>query len=907
MFGRRASPESSSIGYDDSSPQMKKSRPLSQPDPRRAQQGWYPPTYYQQYPGAIPLPPNNLPPYPQFAAQQPPTSRWDGFDPFDEEEEQERRKKGKELIPFRPMMSGPPPPWPAYPGGYGQGAYGPFGNPILPALPPGQPAALPMLPPMLPFPGGEYPSKKPAKHVRHQDQQHGAGRRRDDAQSPRPEITLNREVHGILTPDSGDLTVHLTMDLEEDLEQHLDEMNRLSRLGHFLPAREFFNENLQHHIDNPYVIVQYADLLLHQGDFKGVTLLKDDAIYKREGEQPDSDELRTLRVNWELLQILAKSYTLDSLSGTPTVLEEAVNVLTEIVKDGPSDRPISSTEIGILALVIRLAGQPVLHSKWLRYASRALATLPISLLRLYQGLLRQGRIWDFHDFVVLMPTIEDIKALTHDIFGKDLIPSLQTMVSDWLDSVHGYDASTTLGLLSILTHILLEPVEASEKECIDVLKLCLPLAISVAENDPSNLKSRPYLRLLLAKSRFAETASRQAVDSLQSHLQSSQGVFYQQDIALLPIYVPSGNETPQWTPVDQPSELRDPVRLVLRSAIELGDFETEVLARRELIRLSASPRDEFDMLCTLQLSRQGDLNGYGLSLASKYLVSNTKATKEELAIAISRLLSKVASTDYWDPSHEWILNMLLYKLEGMSPSTIQRMLERNNADYQNIEEPLLREISRKMPVLKDWADRQKKEDSAEPKLRDTVLRAGSDQRRNSKSISRQTKKSTGTRRTAEQWQPRPRSQTIADEQKEERVVPLMSGSKPEIHIQHRRSPPQSKPISRAAIDSGQQSIADQAEDYQVTPRVTFVSPGDKRGDHHSPHPSNEPVVTDVSVAKGNHDDHNLEAQIRQRLEVEYDKKIEVEKELERQRRNERLAVLEGFKKRMASRQSGEKP
>ncbi|KAI1111172.1 hypothetical protein F5Y14DRAFT_426435 [Nemania sp. NC0429] len=912
MLGRRASPESSSVGYDDSGPQMKKSRPLSQPDPRQVQQqGWYPPSsYYQQYlGGAIPPYPNNLAPYPQFAAaQQPSTSRWDGFDPYDEEEEQERRKKGKELIPFRPMMTGPPPPpWAAYPGAYGQGAYGPLGNPMLPGLPPGQPTALPMpYQPVLPFPNGEYPSKKPAKHVRHQDQPQGAGRRHDDARGPHQEITLNREVHGILTPDSGDLTVHLAMDLEEDLEQQLDEMNRLSRLGHFLQAREFFSENLQHHIDNPYVVVQYADLLLHQGDFKGVTLLKDDAIYKREGEQPDSEELRMLRVNWELIQILAKSYTLDTLSGTPTVLEEAVNVLADMGRDGPSDRPISSTEVGILALVIRLTGHPVLHSKWLKYASRALAALPTSLLRFYQTLLRQGRIWDFHDFVVLMPTIEDIKALTHDIFGKDLIPSLQAMVSDWSDSVHGYDASTTLGLLSILTHILLDPVEASEKECIDVLRLCLPLAISMAENDPGSLKSRPYLRLLLAKSRFAETASRQAVDSLQSHLQSSQGVFYQHDIALLPIYVPSGNETPQWTPADQPSELRDPVRLVLRSAVELGDFETEVLARRELIRLSASPQDEFGMLCTLQLSRQGDLNGYGLSLASRYLVSNTTAAKEELAIAISRLLSRVASTDYWDPSLEWILNMLLYKLEGMSPSTIQRLLERNNTDYQNIDESLLREISRKMPVLKDWADRQKKEDSAEPKLRDAVLRAGSDPRRNSRITVRQARRTPGVRRAAEPLPTRRRSQATPSEQKDERAVPLMSGSKPpDIHLHHRRTSPQSKPISATAVvDSGHPSIADQADDYQVTPRVTFVNPSDRRGGRHIPSPpSIEPVAREVvSVVESNqHDDDDndvLETQIRKRLEAEYNKKFEVEKELERERRNERMAVLDGFKKQV---------
>ncbi|KAI0487094.1 hypothetical protein F4859DRAFT_502361 [Xylaria cf. heliscus] len=831
---RRASPESSMANYEhfvktEEVNPYRQARPLPRPNIQRAQQPWYPPAYYHHYPGA---------PYPQLPTQRAP-GMWDGFDLSYEEEEQQRRKKGKELVPIRPLVNGPPPPWASYPGGYGMGAYGPLENPF--ALPPWQPAPLPN-------PSGwlEWTSRKPTKHTHHESQRL-EGDRRYGAPSPESEIRINREVDGILTPNSGDLTVHLTMDLEEDLEHHLDELNRLSRLGHFSSAREMFVENLQDHIDNPYVLVQYADLLLHQGDLKGVALLKDDALYKREGEQLKS--LRILRVNFEFLQLLAKSYTLDTLSGISTIFEEAVNILTAI---------------GVLALTIRLTGHPVLNSKWSRYGARALDAFPTTLTRLYQTLLRQGRIWDFHDVFVLMPTFEDIKAFTYDIFGKGLIASLQVMVSDWSDSVHGYDASTTLGLLSMMTHLLLQPLGAAEKECVDIFKICLPLAMSVAENDPSSLKSRPYLRLLLAKSRFAETASRQAINSLTHQLQSSPGILHQADIALLPIYVPLENETPRWTLVDQPAELKDPVKLVLRSAIELGDLETEVLARRELIRISLDPRDEFDKLCTLQLSHQGDLNGYGLTLASKYLISNTAAEKRDLVIAISRLLSKVASTDYWDSSHEWILNMLLYKLEGKSPLAIQHMLARSHTDYRNMEESLLREISRKMPILKDWVDEQQDLNSTQAKPKNTILRTGSGPRHGNRNSTRRAK-SPGVRRTKGQLFRR-EQQGATDERERDRGISVVSSPKPENSPQVPRPLPEGGPLFMQTVQNGKRS-----------------------GDHAIP------VVTDRlnNIRK---EDDEIAAQIREKVEAEFDKRFEAEKESERERRTGRMAILDDLKK-----------
>ncbi|KAK5625170.1 hypothetical protein RRF57_000886 [Xylaria bambusicola] len=882
---------------DDQFPEAEPHRragPSTRPGP---QQSSYAPNNYSQYPGVAPYSFNNLMPYAQHPTRNATSRvRWDVFDLFDEEE-QERKKKGKEIMPVQPAMNGPSLPWTSYPRGYGPAAYyAPLGNPFRMA----------------------YHNPSPC-HCLSQYQETRETRRR----SPRSmSITCQgrikgwvhgagRKIDGILTPDSEDLTVHFMMDIEDDLEDFIDELSRLSRLGHFSTAHKFFQEHLRHYMDNPYVLVCWSGLLLRQGDFKGVTLIKDDAMCKNEGAQSTAEELRLLRVNWELIQTLAKSMTLETNSGASAVSEEAIEVLTAMNKGSTLDGPISSIEIEILALALRLAGHPVLISTWVKHGASDINT-PFS--RLYGTLLRQGRIWDFHDLVVFWPKVEDIKILLQNIFDKDLIPGLEVMISDWSESIHGYDSSTTLGLLSIMTYIMLEPVGASEKECINILKLCLPLALSVAKNDPSGLKSRPYLRVLLAKSRFSETASRQAMDTLSIQLKSAQGVFYCPDIALLPVYVPLENETPQWTAMDQPHELKDPVKLVLRSAIELDDLQTEAIARRELIRLSNNPRDELDLLCTLQLTRQGDLNSYGLTLASKYLVSSTKEAKEELAILISRLLSKVTATNFWDPSCEWTLTMLLYKLEEKSPSTIRDMLERNHENYQQMDDSLLKEISRKMPMLEDWVNQQTGI-SAQDRSRNTVPRTSSDSRRNNKSKPRKTRGPGVVRPTEQPTTQRRRS--FVDGEKGERDTPMATSSTSKDRRQGQEPNLDGVPPYAQSPNGEQTGTANEPRNRQETPIGTFSRPNDESQDGYESLHTNISKVTSSPTGSQNSrrsfntdtysvanppamerpkDNIRLAEDLRKKLTAEYARKLDTERKFEQERQKERTAILEELKK-----------
>lgn len=53
-----------------------------------------------------------------------------------------------------------------------------------------------------------------------------------------------------------DVTVHLELQLFDDIDQELGEFSRLTRIGHFRDTRSFFDENLRAFLDNPYVFVQ---------------------------------------------------------------------------------------------------------------------------------------------------------------------------------------------------------------------------------------------------------------------------------------------------------------------------------------------------------------------------------------------------------------------------------------------------------------------------------------------------------------------------------------------------------------------------------------------------------------------------------------------------------------------------
>ena len=96
-----------------------------------------------------------------------------------------------------------------------------------------------------------------------------------------------------------DVTVHMSLPLQDDLEDVLEECSRLRRLGHFNEAIALFRNRLSYFLDNRYVLVQYAQCLYEAGQHAELEKLAKEKAPPRL-ERPDS-----LQLNWDMLLVAA--------------------------------------------------------------------------------------------------------------------------------------------------------------------------------------------------------------------------------------------------------------------------------------------------------------------------------------------------------------------------------------------------------------------------------------------------------------------------------------------------------------------------------------------------------------------------------------------------------------------------
>lgn len=97
----------------------------------------------------------------------------------------------------------------------------------------------------------------------------------------------------------------------EDIDEELEEFSRLTYMGNFREAKSFFHENLRTFIDTPYVFVEYAEMLLSQGDYKSIQLLDDSRVFPdiNHGKDVNDTHLQALHHNWLLIQATSLCYT----------------------------------------------------------------------------------------------------------------------------------------------------------------------------------------------------------------------------------------------------------------------------------------------------------------------------------------------------------------------------------------------------------------------------------------------------------------------------------------------------------------------------------------------------------------------------------------------------------------------
>ncbi|KAI0127470.1 hypothetical protein BJ170DRAFT_373681 [Xylariales sp. AK1849] len=530
-----------------------------------------------------------------------------------------------------------------------------------------------------------------------------------DLGNPR-ELLAKRKVDGIWNPSrTTDLTVHLEFGIQDDLEDDMEEFSRLYRLGNFTAARRFFADNLETHLEKPYVLVQYCEMLLQQGDYRAMIELDDEPIFNAEGNMPDSEQGRLLSMYWECMLLFAKSHKPGAASGREFgVLPAALGTLRDMIT--PEDRVVGSTEIKTLALIIRLSRRPHIHLNRVELHRDIDQFFPPSFYkRLYADLLRQGRVWDLHDIMLSMVYVASINDILENLFdGVDVRRGLRALIADWQGPIHEHDASTNIALLGILTSLVLEYLFSfkGHDEMIEgFLNQSMPLAMWIMENDPSSMKSRPYLRWLLAKAQYTNENGPNEVDAFLKGLSESEpGVVYHNNRRALPQYVPVKAENPGWKLKDAAVEFVNPVSLAVKISRDLGDFQTEALALQELIRLSANPQHVFDELCSLQKT-VWDNDSYVDTLVSTYLLADTEDARKRLRDEMSEQTSSDGYTDYLNTDLIWMVNKLLYTLADEGPER-EKAMGTIDEYYEYIYARLRGEIDKKMPELKTRAERR---------------------------------------------------------------------------------------------------------------------------------------------------------------------------------------------------------
>ncbi|RYP68792.1 hypothetical protein DL770_008374 [Monosporascus sp. CRB-9-2] len=395
-------------------------------------------------------------------------------------------------------------------------------------------------------------------------------------------------VDGVWNPlRNTDVTVHLSLDLQDNLDDTLENLSHYYRLGNFSRARELVAEELQDHLDKPYMLIRWAEILGQQGDYKTMLEMDSGPIRNLEDRAVTGKEARLLILYWDLLQLLARDRACKVVDddGDQYMLLEGLKCVYEIMEPDCEDRDASSTE------------------------------------------------------------------------------TLKRVIDDWQTPV--YDASTNLALLGILTEKLMDIVSSPNGRWLvdPLLDLSFPLAQSIMRNSPGNMKSRPFIRWMLAKSIRAEEKHVDGFKPGLENLESAEGLYYYRRQIELPTYVPARRENPGWRMDDAPKEFRDAVKLLVNTSREIGDYHTEAMCLTQLIRLTSKPAAEFEELCHLQKHYQQDLISYDWTLASGYLIYSPDTVTDKCEGEMTERLITLVGSNLIIPNIQWVLGMILYALK----------------------------------------------------------------------------------------------------------------------------------------------------------------------------------------------------------------------------------------------------
>lgn len=217
--------------------------------------------------------------------------------------------------------------------------------------------------------------------------------------------------------------------------------------------------------------------------------------------------------------------------------------------------------------------------------------------------------------------------------SKNSNVALARIHKDW--SQLGDGESIILGLLDIFTSLMLQsrPLDkAVWPPSLSLAEHARVLADSAQKENPDNMNTRPFIQWILAKTLWeTRPAPKRRPDGVM--MEDFQGLLLDQgDDLHLPVFVPvNSSEKPDWGMVAaRPSAShRSAVEVALGAAMQADDFHLQALALKALCLQSQDPTRFMDVLSTLQLDLQGDMEGYLGTCLARYLAPQGSSEADE--------------------------------------------------------------------------------------------------------------------------------------------------------------------------------------------------------------------------------------------------------------------------------------
>ncbi|KAK0730767.1 hypothetical protein B0H67DRAFT_548653 [Lasiosphaeris hirsuta] len=479
-----------------------------------------------------------------------------------------------------------------------------------------------------------------------------------------------RRVDAVYDPSKAakDITVRLEMPIEEDFEPDLEEFCRLRRLGRFRDAEKQFRKNLEDLSSSPYILVQYAEMLLASGNYKAFSILagRPDTTRTLLEHPLDHRDLQKLVTNFKLLELLSQL-------GYPNYkanFASLKNSLRSVPEEISPARLMGSTEIQILSLGLRVVhyGESTSQEPSEVDSMLELATASCEWQDLYHELLCEERIWDLRDFLVAAIPLFGWQETLVQAFGTgNFTKALGIIDKDW--NRGGYDESMTLGLLDLFTSlILLDPsADATDHRTSLLLEHAKQLAMLAQQGDPENMRTRPFIQWILAKSLVEMNQAPERPDGLGLEEYPGLLIKYGEGVQL-PVFVPrQHSDRPDWDMFFARSDpiQRHALEIAANAAEYIGDYALQALALKLLILQTQKPKALMDKLGNLQLEVQNDKEGYLATCLSRYLLLGEPGDKEDLLSDFQQLDD---ATDGYlqygiDASLLWARTMIEFYLE----------------------------------------------------------------------------------------------------------------------------------------------------------------------------------------------------------------------------------------------------